>query len=289
MPSAGRRTGSLADVPTVLVTGAARGIGRATVQRLAGAGWEVIAGVRRAEDGEALRGERVTPLILDVTDGEQVAALDGQLPERLDGVVNNAGIAIGGPIEGLPLDELRRQLEVNVVGQVAVTQAVLPRLRASRGRVVFVSSLSGKVSTPMTGAYNASKFALEGLADALRMELRPWGIKVVLIEPAQTDTDMWREADGALDEAVASLAPEHRELYARHIEGSRKMIPRSQKMASPVDGVAGAIERALTASRPRARYVIGVGPRIQGVLANVTPTPVLDTALSAALGVPRKL
>src|SRR3954468_13698654 len=150
MPSAGCRTGSLADVPTVLVTGAARGVGPATARGLAGAGWDVVAGVRRAEDGEGLRGERITPLVLDVTDGEQVAALDGQLPDHLDAVVNNAGIVVSGPVEAVALDELRRQFEVNVVGQVAVTQAVLPRLRASRGRVVFVSSLSGKVSTPMT-------------------------------------------------------------------------------------------------------------------------------------------
>jgi NAD(P)-dependent dehydrogenase (short-subunit alcohol dehydrogenase family) len=152
-----------------------------------------------------------------------------------------------------------------------------------------VSSLSGRVATPMTGAYNASKFALEGMADSLRMELRPWGIRVVLVEPAQTDTDMWRQADGALEDAVAALSPEHRELYARHIEGSRKMIPRAQKMASPVDGVAATIERALTARRPRARYVVGAGPRVQGVLAQLTPTRALDAALGAATGVPRRL
>ena len=277
---------------TVLVTGAARGIGRATALRLAANGWDVLAGVRRAEDGEALRttgGGRITPIVLDVTDAEQVAALPGALPARLDAIVNNAGIVVSGPIEGVPLDDLRRQLEVNVVGQVAVTQAVLPRLRESRGRVVFVSSLSGRISTPMTGAYNASKFALEGLADAMRMELRPWGIHVVLIEPAQTDTDMWREADGALDESVAALSPGHRELYARHIEGARRMIPRSQKLASPVDGVAAAIERALTTSRPRARYVVGAAPRIQGALAQVTPTRVLDAGLRLATGVPRRL
>src|SRR5207302_10928593 len=149
---------------------------------------------------------------------------------------NNAGVVVGGPIEAIPPAELRRQLEVNVVGQAAVTQAVLPRLRSSRGRIVFVSSLSGRVATPLTGAYNASKFALEGMADAMRMELAPWGIRVVLVEPAQTDTDMWRKADAALDEAVASLSPEHRRLYGKHIEGFRKTIPRAQRMAAPVDG-----------------------------------------------------
>jgi NAD(P)-dependent dehydrogenase (short-subunit alcohol dehydrogenase family) len=276
-------------MPTVLITGASRGIGRAAVHRLAGKGWDVLAGVRRPEDGEALRGERIAPVLLDVTDAAAIAALDGSLPERLDAVVNNAGIAIGGPLEALPVDEVRRQLEVNLVGPLAVTQAVLPRLRAARGRVVFVSSLSGRVATPMTGAYNASKFGLEGLADTLRMELRPWGIAVVLVEPAQTDTDMWREAEGTLEADLAKLSPEHRELYAGHIEGARKMIPRSQKLASPVEGAAATIERALTARRPRARYVVGAGPRVQGVLAQVTPTPTLDAVLRLATGVPRRL
>src|SRR5256714_2689522 len=276
-------------MPSVLVTGAARGIGHATALRLAGAGWDVFAGVRSDADAEALRADRITPLLLDITSSERVAELGGALPDRLDAVVNNAGIVVNGPVEAVQVDELRRQLEVNVVGQVAVTQAVLPKLRASRGRVIFVSSLSGRVSTPMTGAYNASKFALEGLADALRMELRPWGIRVVLIEPAQTDTDLWRKADEALDESVAALSPEHRELYARHIDGARRMIPRSQRIASSVDGVAAAIERALTTRRPRARYVVGVGPRIQGVLAQVTPTSTLDATLRAVTGVPRRL
>jgi NAD(P)-dependent dehydrogenase (short-subunit alcohol dehydrogenase family) len=277
---------------SVLVTGAARGIGRATALRLAAGGWDVVAGVRRAEEGEALAGAgggRIAPVLLDVTDAEQLRALDDALPARLDAVVNNAGIVVSGPVEGTALDDLRRQLEVNVVGQVAVTQAVLPRLRESRGRIVFVSSLSGRVSTPMTGAYNASKFALEGLADALRMELRPWGMRVVLVEPAQTDTDLWRQADQALDESVAALSPAHRELYARHIDGSRRMIPRSQRMASPVDGVAATIERALTARRPKARYVVGAGPRAQAMLTQVTPTAARDALLRAATGVPRRL
>ena len=179
-------------MPSVLVTGAARGIGRATVARLA------ADGLGRPTPASATRhgaSPGATTVALDITDAEHLAALPEALPARLDAVVNNAGIAISGPVEALPLDEWRRQLEVNLIGQVAVTQAVLPRLRESRGRIVFVSSLSGRVATPMTGAYNASKFALEGMADALRMELRPWGVRVVLVEPAQTDTDMWRTAE----------------------------------------------------------------------------------------------
>src|SRR5690242_16971455 len=221
-------------MPSVLVTGASRGIGRATAERLAGRGWEVLAGVRRAEDAPP----GTTAVVLDVTDAAQVAALDDALPATLDAVVNNAGIAIGGPIEGVALDELRRQLEVNVVGPVAVTQAALGRLRASRGRVVFVSSVSGRIATPMTGPYNASKFAIEAVADSLRMEVAPWGIGVSLVEPAQTDTDMWHKAEDDLEATLATMQPRHRELYAKHIDGFRRMIPRSQKMAAPVDGVA---------------------------------------------------
>jgi NAD(P)-dependent dehydrogenase (short-subunit alcohol dehydrogenase family) len=278
-------------VPSVLVTGATRGIGRATAIRLAEHGWEVFAGVRRPQDGEGLTGSqpgRISPVVLDITDPDQVAGLERALPGELDAVVNNAGIVVGGPLEAVPLSELRNQLEVNVVGQVAVTQALLPRLRRSRGRIVFVSSLNGKVATPLTGPYNASKFALEAVADSLRMELAPWGIRVALVEPAQTDTDLWRRADDQLESTVALLSAEHRNLYAKHIEGYRKSIPRSQRMARPAETVAETIERALTARRPRARYVVGTPARIQAVLARMTPTPVLDVMLRAGTGVPRR-
>jgi NAD(P)-dependent dehydrogenase (short-subunit alcohol dehydrogenase family) len=278
-------------VPSVLVTGATRGIGRATAIRLAEHGWEVFAGVRRPQDGEGLAGSqpgRISPVVLDITDPDQVAGLERALPGELDAVVNNAGIVVGGPLEAVPLSELRNQLEVNVVGQVAVTQALLPRLRRSRGRIVFVSSLNGKVATPLTGPYNASKFALEAVADSLRMELAPWGIRVALVEPAQTDTDLWRRADDQLESTVALLSAEHRNLYAKHIEGYRKSIPRSQRMARPAETVAETIERALTARRPRARYVVGTPARIQAVLARMTPTPVLDVMLRAGTGVPRR-
>jgi NAD(P)-dependent dehydrogenase (short-subunit alcohol dehydrogenase family) len=278
-------------VPSVLVTGATRGIGRATAVRLAQRGWEVFASVRRAQDGEELTSSqsgRISPVVLDITDPDQVAGLEQALPPDLDALVNNAGIVVGGPLEAVPLSELRNQLEVNVVGQVAVTQVLLPRLRQSRGRIVFVSSLSGKVATPLTGPYNASKFALEAVADSLRMELAPWGIRVALVEPAQTDTDLWRRADDEFESTVGLLSPEHRDLYAKHIEGYRKSIPRSQRMAKPAETVAETIERALTARRPRARYVVGTPARIQAVLARMTPTPVLDVMLRAGTGVPRR-
>jgi NAD(P)-dependent dehydrogenase (short-subunit alcohol dehydrogenase family) len=260
--------------------------------RLAYAGWAVYATVRRPEDAEQLRadapGGRVQPLELDVTDSDRLERLRQQLPEALDAVVNNAAIVVPGLLESLSADDIRHQFDVNVVGAVAVTNVVLPRLRASRGRIVFVSSVSGRVSTPMTGAYNASKFALEAIADAWRLELRPWGISVSLVEPAMTDTDVWRKAPEQQSAAERAMAPEHRELYGRHLEGMRRMIPRAQRMAKPADTVAAAIERALTVPRPKARYVVGLDVKAQTALMAVMPQRLKDAAFGFATGTPSK-
>ena len=196
----------------VLVTGAARGIGRAITAQLATLGWDVIAGVRSRADVTAMEAlPRVYPVMLDVTDDAHLAALPDQLPVRLDAVVNNAGVVVGGPLETVGVADLRRQFDVNVVGQLAVTQAALPRLRDSRGRIVFISSVNGRVSSPMLGAYCASKFALEAAADALRMELTPWHIAVSVVEPASTATDMWYSAERTADELEAAMSAEQRE------------------------------------------------------------------------------
>jgi NAD(P)-dependent dehydrogenase (short-subunit alcohol dehydrogenase family) len=276
-------------MPSVLVTGASRGIGKSIVQHLAGRGWDVIAGVRSEPDGAgvtALNPQRISSVILDVTDAGHVAALDKSLPQRLDAVVNNAGIVVSGPMEAVTPDDWRKQLEINVIGQLAVTQAALPRLRASRGRVVFISSVNGRLSMSMIGAYCASKFALEAAADALRMELRPWGVGVAIVEPAQTDTDMWRTADDMVEQTEAALAPEHRALYAKHIAGMKKMIPVSQKLAVPTAKVSAVVQQALTARRPRARYVVGAGSKMQVALMTNLPTAVRDVVLRRVAGQP---
>jgi NAD(P)-dependent dehydrogenase (short-subunit alcohol dehydrogenase family) len=276
-------------MPSVLISGASRGIGRATALRLARAGWSVHATVRREADGEELvaeAGGEVHPLRLDVTDDAAIAAVADALPERLDALVNNAGIVVSGPLESLSAEELREQFEVNVVGAVALTNAVLPRLRAARGRIVFVSSLSGIVSTPMTGAYNASKFAIEAIADAWRLELRPWGVKVILVEPAMTDTDLWRNAPETLEAEAAAMSAEHRDLYGEHLAGMRRAIPKIQKLAKPVDTVSATIERALTATRPKARYPVGVDVRVQAALSGVTPSRVMDAVNGKLTGTP---
>lgn len=282
-------------MPSVLVTGASRGIGRAGALRLAASGWTVLAGVRSEEAGAKLAGEHpnLVPVRLDVTDPGDLAALPERVRNaaaggRLDAVVNNAGIVVGGPLEALALDDLRRQLEVNVVAPVAVCQAVLPLLRESRGRVVFMSSVSGLVSSPMLGAYGASKFAIEAIADALRIELRPWRIAVCLIEPGNIDTDIWRDAGRTLDEVVAATSPEHLALYGKHIDGMRRAIPVLQRTASDADQVAAAIEKALTARRPRARYLVGAGGRLQGTLLRRLPRAVRDTGLRIGTGIPRR-
>jgi len=278
-------------MPSVLVTGASRGIGESIAARLAANGWDVFAGVRTDQDADKVKGEssRITPVILDVTRSEHVAALGDSLPERLDAVVNNAGAVVTGPMEAVASAELRRQLEVNVVGQVAVTQAVLSRLRRSHGRIVFVSSLNGRVSFPLLGAYCASKFALEAVADALRMELKPWDIPVVLVEPAQTKTDMWHTADTSIEQMAAAMTAEMRQLYAGHLPGLGKAIDRTRKTAVPAEKVAKVVEEALTARRPRARYVVGAAPKLLLSVATNLPTSVRDRVLRAVSAQPSRL
>jgi NAD(P)-dependent dehydrogenase (short-subunit alcohol dehydrogenase family) len=203
-------------MPSVLVTGAGRGIGLAITEHMSRRGWDVYATARSADARQSLaRLPNVHAISLDITDKPAIAALPDLLPAELNGVVNNAGIVVNGPVEGLTLEDLTRQLDVNVISQIAVTQAVLPKIRASHGRVVFVSSVSGLFTTPGTGAYNASKYAIESLADALRMELRPWRIPVSLIEPGPIRTDIWTGVLDEHDHMVELLRDEHRRLRSR--------------------------------------------------------------------------
>ncbi len=278
--------------PSVLVTGAGRGIGRAIVDRLAASGWDVIAGVRTDADAAAVTRNaptKVTSVRLDITDAEQITAVSESLPDRLDALVNNAGIVVGGPLEGVSSEQWRRQLDVNLVGQLAVTRAVLPRLRLAAGRVVFISSVNGRVVFPMLAPYCASKFALEAAAEALRMELKPWHIDVSVVEPAQTDTDIWRTVETLVSETEAGLSDEVRTLYDRHMSGMKKSSAAAKKLAVPVGRVAEVVERALTERRARARYVVGAGPRLQAALLTHMPAPLRDRLLSKLAGVPRRL
>jgi NAD(P)-dependent dehydrogenase (short-subunit alcohol dehydrogenase family) len=245
----------------VLVTGTSSGIGEATALRLARAGWRVFAGVRTSADAERLRaaaGERLEPVTIDVTDAASIEAVAARLGgEPLHGVVNNAGTALALPLEFVPLDELRRQLEVNLVGQVAVTQAFLPNLRAAAGRVVFVGSIAGRSALPFLGAYAASKHALEAVTDSLRVELRPFGIAVAIVEPGSIATSIWRKGAERFDELAAELPDEVLALYGERMSAFRHAAAAVGGRAEPAENVAIVVERALTAQRPKARYVVG--------------------------------
>jgi NAD(P)-dependent dehydrogenase (short-subunit alcohol dehydrogenase family) len=254
---------------SVVITGASTGIGEACALRLAGLGFRVFAGVRREADGLALQQkspDRLTPLLLDVTDPAHIAAAVERVgaamgASGLAGLVNNAGVAVGGPLEFVPLDELHWQFEVNVIGPVAVSQAFLPLLRQGRGCIVNMSSIGGRSATPFFGPYCASKFALEALTDALRLELQPWGLEVVLIEPGEIATPIWQKSLAVAERLIAKMPPQANELYGPVIDFMLKMISQTEGL-SP-DEVAQAVAHALTAPRPKTRYLVGRDAKIR--------------------------
>jgi NAD(P)-dependent dehydrogenase (short-subunit alcohol dehydrogenase family) len=274
-----------------LVTGSSSGIGHATALRLAAAGQHVYAGVRKPADGDRLvrsaAGEagEITPLILDVTEPGHIAAAAAAIDEHtastglagLDGLVNNAGYGVACPAELVPLDAFRRLLDVNVTGQLAVTQAMLPALRRARGRIVMVSTIGVRFSPPFAGALDAAKAALTALGEALRQELAPWGIRVVLVEPAAINSGA---ADKVARDAAAAMAaaePAARALYADTFAGMLQVMGRREANGSPPDVAAVTITKALTARRPRAVYLSGKDSRRLAILSGL-PVPVLDMA-----------
>jgi NAD(P)-dependent dehydrogenase (short-subunit alcohol dehydrogenase family) len=261
-------------MPAVLVTGASSGIGEATALRLAKRGLRVLAGVRREEDAARLRAQGVEPVFLDVTDAEQIASLD--VGDELVGLVNNAGIALSAPLEFVPVAELRRQLEVNVVGQVAVTQAVLPALRRGKGRVVFIGSIAGRSALPFLGPYAASKFGLEAIADSLRVELRPWGIHVSIVEPGSIKTPIWTK--GA-ERAQSLRSPAVDKLYGTSIERFRTIALKRGLNGIEPDEVAKIVEHALTAASPKARYLVGKDAKTRARLQRL-PTWARDRVIA---------
>jgi NAD(P)-dependent dehydrogenase (short-subunit alcohol dehydrogenase family) len=238
---------------SVLVTGASSGIGRACSIALERRGWRVLAGVRRAGDAP----EGTEEVLLDVTDAEQIRDA-GRRVEELDGLVNNAGIALSGPLELVPVEELRHQLEVNVVGQVAVTQALMPALRRRRGRIVFMGSIAGRSALPFLAPYAASKHALEAVADSLRVELRPFGMHVSIVEPGTIKTPIWTRSAARADELIETL-PDGRleKLYGARIGAFRRIALARGAAGAPAEMVARVVVEALTVARPRSRYLVG--------------------------------
>ena len=281
---------------TVLITGASTGIGAACAIRLAAAGMHVYAGVREGAAGAALRAQNaalITPLHLDVTDADSIAAavatLDAQLGDAgLNGLVNNAGIAIGGPLEVLPMHEIRRQFDVNVFGALAVTQAFLPQLRRARGRIVNMGSIAGRVALPFLGPYCMSKSALRAMTHALRLEVDACGIDVALVEPGAIATPIWKKSNAAADVMQATLQNDTLAHYSRHLEGIRRVIAKAEEQAISAAAVARAVEHALTAARPRTEYLVGNDARMRAAINAVLPQFLQDRLHRWFLKFPRR-
>jgi NAD(P)-dependent dehydrogenase (short-subunit alcohol dehydrogenase family) len=262
------------DGRTVLVTGASTGIGRTTALLLAELGAHVLAGMRMPQE----LGPGVTPIELDVTNAAHVEALRAH---QLDGLVNNAGIATTGPLEFLPLEELRHQLEVNVIAQLGVTQACMPALRARRGRIVNVSSIAGRVALPLYGPYAASKFALEALSDAMRRE--QGDVAVVLVEPGSIATPIWARSLASANALYDAMPPIAHERYGALVAKLRAMAEKQGEEGDPPEAVARIVATALAAPHPRTRYVIGRNARIQTALARALPGRAMDKAIARLL------
>ncbi|HEX3433650.1 MAG TPA: SDR family oxidoreductase [Solirubrobacteraceae bacterium] len=284
-------------MPTALITGASTGIGQATALRLARAGWTVLAGVRGSQDGERLSSEapqgRIQPLILDVTDFQQIRQAAGRVselaaagessPGRLDALINNAGIGYGGPLELIHPDDLRKQFDVNVLGQISVTQAMLPALRAAHGRILFMSSVGGRVAMAFTAPYAASKHAIEAFGDALRVELATSDVQVGLIEPGSVATPIWDKARETGDQIT--VPRELQEQYGHVPQAMDKALQDTAKRGVPAEQVAETIERALTARRMRSRYVVGRDARAMIFARRLLPDHTFDRIAKRVLGV----
>jgi len=279
----------------VVITGASTGIGAACAWHLDRLGFTVLAGVRRIEDGDALKARasaRLQPVLLDVTDAasieqarQTVAGLAG--PRGLAGLVNNAGIAVAGPLETVPIADLRRQFEINVIGQVAVTQAFLPLLRQGRGRIVNMGSIAGRAAMPVMGPYSASKFALEALTDALRLELRQWGIHVSIIEPGAVATPIWEKSLKTSSAVEEEVTEEAKALYGEAARRVRESVDQASRRAISTDAVAEAVWHALTAKQPKTRYLVGVDARIRALMVKWLPDRLQDWILTKVLHLPQ--
>jgi NAD(P)-dependent dehydrogenase (short-subunit alcohol dehydrogenase family) len=264
----------------VFISGASTGIGRHCALLLVKAGFKVLAGVRSEKAGEELAQiapDRLKPIMLDITDKQSIDSAAGIVrSENLYGLVNNAGIAVLGPLEFLPLEKIRNQFEVNLFGHIAVTQAFLPFLRRLGGRIVNMSSLSGLVAFPLFGPYASSKFALEAFNDALRRELKPWNIMVSLIEPGNVKTPIWNKLLYDAKSEADSFSPEAEMYYGNNIMKMRHNAQWMSQNAQSPSVVADAVLHALTAKRPKTRYVVGLHARKYSILRRLLPDWALD-------------
>jgi NAD(P)-dependent dehydrogenase (short-subunit alcohol dehydrogenase family) len=275
----------------VLITGASSGIGSACALGLDARGWRVFAGVRSEQAAEALRAaasDRLCPLLVDLTNESHIAAAAERIAREvgdrgLDALINNAGIVVAGPLEYLPLADFRAQLEVNVTGQLAVTQAMLKLLRAARGRVLMMSSVSGRIAFPVIGPYAASKFALEALADSLRVELWSSGVSVAVIEPGPIATPIMERSIQATEARFENVSPEMMSTYGSLLEATKASVLESDARALPPEAVVRTVLHALTAKRCRTRYVVMRGGWLFRLATSLMPDRVRDAVILRAL------
>jgi NAD(P)-dependent dehydrogenase (short-subunit alcohol dehydrogenase family) len=280
---------------TAVVTGASTGIGEACALRLDKAGWRVFAGVRKDADGQRLKSQasdRLTPITIDVTDQAQIDAAVNTVGAAvgsagIQGVVNNAGVSVNGPLEYLTSDDLRKQLEVNVIGQLAVTRSFMELIRSGHGRIVFIGSIAGKMATPFLGPYCASKHAMEALSDSLRQELRPWGIHVSLVEPGSIATKIWEKGINDADELEKNLPEDATLRYGAAFRALRDAAEKFGNAGIPADRVAQSVEHALTSGRPRTRYIVGFDATIQSIIRRA-PDRLRDRLVAMQLKLPTK-
>jgi len=272
---------------TVLITGTSSGIGRACAEDLARRGFRVLAGVRRESDGEEVRAlspERIEPILLDVTDLDAIAAVPDRVGGELAGLVNNAGQAFPGPLEHTPIEDVKRQLDVMLLAPFALTKALLPALRASRGRVVMIGSIGGRTSMPFLGPYNAAKAGIDGLANALRPELAPFGVHVALVEPGSIKTRIWEKGIEEGNKLLADLPDEGRRDYGERLERMSKVAAEMDRRGVAPQKVADVVADALTAEKPKTRYVVGIDARVQAALRAALSDRALDRVLGRVTG-----
>ena len=276
---------------TILVTGASTGIGWATSLELAEKGWRVFAAVRKEADAKKLRDAssgKITTVIMDIVDYESVKRGAQEIEKALggaglDALFNNAGISVQGPLEIIPIELFEQQIRVNVFGHVFVTQTFLPLLRKAQGRIVFTSSESGRMTLPLMAPYSASKFALEAAASALRIELRPWKIRVSSVELQTIKTPMWEKIDTSTEKLIASLPQKARDLYQNELK-TLSVFPKWQAdMGISMKKAVRVIIRALSARSPKARYLVGYEARLLVYSHAITPTWMMDWIASKSM------
>ena len=278
----------------VLVTGASSGIGRATALHLAEKGYRVFAGVRKQKDADSLEAEAsgdLTPVKLDVAKAADIEAAEKKVrravgKEGLYGLVNNAGIGDGGPVEFVPIEDFKRVIDVNLTGQVAMTQAFLPLIRRATGRIVFITSIGGKIATPFMSPYHASKFGLEAVADSLRREVKPWGIEVIVIEPGNIATEIWQKGAESADVQRQNAPAEAQRLYGAQIDRFEEVLKEADTRGIEPVKVGKVIRRALEARRPRTRYLVGSDAKVARNIERALPNRVFDRVIRGRLKLP---